>query len=129
MLADRFDRRYTMVVCDLIRFVLFASIPLAALVTVEQRRAIIAWTAIATFLIEAVTMAWLPAKDAAVPNLLPRGRLETANQLTLATTYGVTPVAAALLLAGLTTGLSGVYERDRPELPRPDHVLAVLPRA
>ncbi len=56
-------------------------------------------------------MAWLPAKDAAVPNLLPRGRLETANQLTLATTYGITPVAAALLLAGLTSGLSGVYER------------------
>ena len=59
------------------------------------RRQIIAWTAIATFLIEAVTMAWLPAKDAAVPNLLPQGRLETANQLTLATTYGVTPVAGA----------------------------------
>ena len=73
-------------------------------------------------------MIWLPAKDAAVPNLLPRGRLETANQLTLATTYGITPVAAALLLAGLTTGLSGVYEAHRAELPRPDHVLAVLPR-
>ena len=34
-------------------------------------------------------------QGASVPNLLPRGRLETANQLTLATTYGVTPVAAA----------------------------------
>ena len=33
VLADRFDRRATMVVCDLIRFVLFASIPAAALVT------------------------------------------------------------------------------------------------
>jgi dTMP kinase len=108
--ADRFDRRYTMVVCDLMRFVLFASIPLAALV-LSNPAEIIAWTAIATFLVEAVTMAWLPAKDAAVPNLLPKGRLETANQLTLATTYGVTPVAAALLLAGLTSGLSGVYER------------------
>ncbi len=29
--ADRFDRRYTMVICDLLRFVLFASIPLVAL--------------------------------------------------------------------------------------------------
>ena len=108
VLADRFDRRKTMVVCDVIRFVLFASIPLAALVT-DSPGAVIAWTAIATFLIESVTMAWLPAKDAAVPNLLPRGRLETANQLTLATTYGITPVAAALLLAGLTKGLAGVY--------------------
>jgi dTMP kinase len=110
VLADRFDRRYTMVVCDLIRFVLFASIPLSALI-LSNPAEIIAWTAIATFLVEAVTMAWLPAKDASVPNLLPRGRLETANQLTLATTYGITPVAAALLLASLTTGLSGVYER------------------
>jgi dTMP kinase len=109
VLADRFDRRITMVVCDLIRFVLFASIPLAALIT-DNSAAVIGWTAIATFLIESVTMAWLPAKDAAVPNLLPRGRLETANQLTLATTYGLTPVAAALMLAGLTKGLSGVYE-------------------
>jgi dTMP kinase len=108
VLADRFDRRLTMVVCDLIRFVLFASIPLSALFT-HSAAQVIAWTAIATFLVEAVTMAWLPAKDASVPNLLPRGRLETANQLTLATTYGITPVAAALLLAGLTTGLSGVY--------------------
>jgi dTMP kinase len=108
VLADRFDRRYTMVVCDLIRFVLFASIPAYALVT-SNSAAVVAWTAIATFLVEAVTMAWLPAKDASVPNLLPRGRLETANQLTLATTYGITPVAAALILAGLTKGLSGVY--------------------
>ncbi|HEX6872429.1 MAG TPA: dTMP kinase [Micromonosporaceae bacterium] len=108
VLADRFDRRYTMVVCDLVRFVLFASIPAAALVT-SSSAIVIGWTAVATFLIEAITMAWLPAKDAAVPNLLPRGRLETANQLTLATTYGITPVAAALILAGLTKGLSGVY--------------------
>jgi dTMP kinase len=109
VLADRFDRRYTMVVCDLMRFVLFASIPFAALLT-SNKATVLAWTAIATLLIEAITMAWLPAKDAAVPNLLPRGRLETANQLTLATTYGITPVAAALLLAGLTSGLAGISE-------------------
>src|SRR3954453_8880239 len=97
-----------MVVCDLVRFVFLLSIPLAPLVT-GSKAVVIRWTAIATFLVEAVTMAWLPAKDASVPNLLPRGRLETANQLTLATTYGITPVAAALMLAGLTKGLSGVY--------------------
>lgn len=108
VMADRFDRRYTMVVCDVLRFVLFASIPGAALVT-DSSAAVIAWTATATFLIEAITMAWLPAKDAAVPNLLPRARLETANQLTLATTYGITPIAAALMLAVVTKGLSGIY--------------------
>jgi dTMP kinase len=109
VLADRFDRRYTMVVCDLLRFMLFASIPVVALFT-TNKAAIAGWAVLATFLIEAITMAWLPAKDAAVPNLLPRGRLETANQLTLATTYGITPVAAALMLAGLTSALAGIHE-------------------
>ena len=31
VMADRFDRRYTMVICDLIRFVFYGSIPLVAL--------------------------------------------------------------------------------------------------
>ncbi len=105
VLADRFDRRTTMVFCDLVRFLLFASIPAAALVT-DNKPQIVAWTAIATFLVEAVTMVWLPAKDASVPNLVPRARLETANQLSLATTYGITPIAGALLLALLNTLLA-----------------------
>jgi dTMP kinase len=109
VIADRFDRRYTMVFCDLIRFVLFASIPAAVLVT-DSPAAIVGWAAIATFIIEAITMAWLPAKDASVPNLLPKGRLETANQLTLATTYGITPVAAALALAGITKAFTPIYQ-------------------
>jgi dTMP kinase len=113
VLADRFDRRYTMVVCDLIRFVFFASIPASALL-LPNAALVVSWTAIATFVIESMAMLWVPAKEAAVPNLLPRARLETANQLTLATTYGLTPVAAALILAGLTTGLSSIY-RPGPE--------------
>jgi dTMP kinase len=106
VLADRFDRRYTMVVCDLIRFVLLASIPAAPLF-LDSSAQIVAWIAIATILVEAVTMLWLPAKDAAVPNLVPRARLEAANQLSLATTYGITPVAAGLLLGGLLAIPSG----------------------
>ena len=98
--ADRFDRRYTMVACDLLRFALFASIPAAALFT-QDSKLILGWVAIATFAIETAAMLWVPAKEAAVPNLLPRARLEAANQLTLATTYGLTPVAAGLLLATL----------------------------
>ncbi|HEY7222322.1 MAG TPA: dTMP kinase [Micromonosporaceae bacterium] len=113
VLADRFDRRLTMVFCDLIRFGLFASIPAAPLI-LHSSAQIIAWTAIATFLVEAVTMVWLPSKDASVPNLVPRARLETANQLSLATTYGITPVAASLLLAALNTGLAGFSRPDQP---------------
>ncbi|NJC69213.1 dTMP kinase [Planosporangium thailandense] len=106
--ADRFDRRYTMVVCDLIRFVFFASIPAAGLVT-HDARLIVAWAAIATFVIETAQMLWAPAKEASVPNLLPRARLEAANQLTLATTYGITPVVAGLVLSVLTNGLTALY--------------------
>jgi dTMP kinase len=100
VMADRFDRRYTMVACDLLRFVLFASIPTVGLVT-DDAALTVGWTAIAIFLIESITLIWIPAKEAAVPNLIPRARLEASNQLTLITTYGVTPVLAALVLAGL----------------------------
>ncbi len=100
VMADRWDRRYTMVVCDLLRFVLFASIPTIVLYS-DDAAVTVGWAAIATFLIESITLIWLPAKEAAVPNLIPRARLEAANQLTLVTTYGITPVLAAGVLAGL----------------------------
>jgi dTMP kinase len=108
--ADRWDRRYTMVVCDVIRFVMFASIPTAGLL-LSDPKLILAWVGVATFVIETVALLWTPAKEASVPNLLPRARLEAANQLTLATTYGITPVAAGVLLAGLTTVLEAVYRK------------------
>lgn len=97
-LADRFDRRHTMVVADLARFALFASIPLVAQ-ALPGRAAAVAWAAAASFLAQAAAMIWTPAKEAAVPNLLPRERLETANQLTIITTYGIAPVLAALVFA------------------------------
>jgi dTMP kinase len=92
--ADRFDRRKTMVVADILRFALFASIPL-----VDQ----LVWLFIAQFLIEAISLFWIPAKDAAVPNMLRKDQIEPANQLSLVTTYGLTPVAAAVVFALLTS--------------------------
>jgi dTMP kinase len=100
--ADRFVRRKTMVVVDVIRFGLFASIPL-----VDN----LIWLFVAQFLIEAFTLFWIPAKEAAVPNMLRRDQLEPANQLSLVTTYGLTPVLASIVFALLTTvggRLSGV---------------------
>lgn len=121
VLADRFDRRYTMVVCDVLRFALYASMPTMALIT-DNSAIVVGWAAIATFAIETVTMLWSPAKDASVPNLLPKARLETANQLTLAMTYGVSPVVAALLLAGMTTGLNIVFHNNLPGNLQPTHI-------
>ena len=121
VVADRWNRRYTMVVCDLVRFVMFASIPAITLITTNSK-IIVGWAAVATFIIEAMQMAWGPAKDAAVPNLLPRARLESANQLTLATTYGVTPVLAGLFLAALTTIVNELHTTTGKSPFDPTHV-------
>mgnify|MGYP002621085359 CR=1 FL=1 len=85
--ADRFDRRLTMVVADVARFAVVLSIPLVGSYQ---------WVVIATVLVECVNLFWVPAKEATVPNLVPRERLEEANQLNLLVTYGTAPVAAAL---------------------------------
>ncbi len=92
--ADRFDRRKTMVITDIIRFGLFASIPL-----VDN----LVWLFVAQFLIEAFSLFWIPAKDAAVPNMLRKDQLEPANQLSLVTTFGLTPVLAAIVYAVLNS--------------------------
>ncbi|MEU4238858.1 dTMP kinase [Actinoplanes sp. NPDC026619] len=107
--ADRFDRRYTMVITDLIRFVFYGSIPIVALVGASPG-VIVAWATIATFIGETITLIWIPAKEASVPNLIPKSRIEISNQLTLVTTYGITPILAALALSALTAGVqqSGV---------------------
>ena len=95
--ADRFDRRRTMVVADCLRFALFLTIPLAHLVVDADRTLV--WLFFASFLIECVSLFWLPAKDASVPNLVRRDQVEAANQLSLITTYGITPVLGAALFS------------------------------
>jgi len=62
----------------------------------------------ATVLIECVTLFWSPAKEATVPNLVPKNRLENANQVSLFAAYGTAPLAAALfsLLSIFITGIS-----------------------
>ncbi|WP_430781074.1 dTMP kinase [Actinoplanes sp. G11-F43] len=113
VLADRFDRRYTMVIVDLLRFVIYGSIPLAPVFGATPGQTV-AWATIATLIGEAITLIWIPAKEAAVPNLIPKSQIEISNQLTLVTTYGITPILAALLLSGMTAGLqqSGVALPD-----------------
>ncbi|MDP9498033.1 MAG: MFS transporter, partial [Actinomycetota bacterium] len=86
-LADRFDRRRLMVVTDLLRFALFLSIPLVGSLT---------WLLVATLLVETLSLFWIPAKEASVPNLVPREHLEQANSLSLVATYGTAPLAAVV---------------------------------
>jgi dTMP kinase len=95
--ADRLDRRLTMVIADIGRFSLYVSIPIVHTLW---------WLFVATFLIETLSLFWIPAKEATVPNLVPREQLEQANQLSLLTTYGSAPVAALVFaLLSLFTGV------------------------
>ena len=89
--ADRLDRRWTLVLGDVLRGALFATIPLVGSLT---------WLFIATVIIECLALFWMPAKDATVPNLVPPRRLEAANQISLVATYGTAPIAA-IVYAGL----------------------------
>jgi dTMP kinase len=100
-LADRFDRRITMIVGDLIRGALFLSIPLFPNLT---------WIFVAKFLAGIASQFWNPAAAASVPNLVPKDKLERANQLSQLMTYGTAPIAAGVfaLLAYAASGLGHV---------------------
>lgn len=100
-LADRFDRRVTMIVGDIIRGLLFISIPLFPNLT---------WIFVAKFVAGIASQFWNPAATATVPNLVPREKLERANQLSQLMTYGTAPLAAGVfaLLAYTANGLGHV---------------------
>jgi dTMP kinase len=111
--ADRWDRRRTMVICDLMRFTLFLSIPVVG--AAASRSSSLMYLLVASFLIETVSLFWIPAKEASVPNIVGLERLEGANQLTLIATYGTAPVAAAVfaLLSLLSRALGSGFEYFR----------------
>jgi dTMP kinase len=100
-LADRMDRRMLMIVGDVIRGLLFLSIPIFPNLT---------WIYVAKFLAGIASQFWNPATSASIPNLVPKDKLERANQLSLLTTYGTAPLAAGLfsVLALVSEGISRV---------------------
>jgi dTMP kinase len=100
-LADRWDRRMTMIVGDVIRGLLFISIPLFPNLT---------WIFVAKFLAGVASQFWNPAAAATIPNLVPKDKLERANQLSQLMTYGTAPLAAVLLavLGWIATGVGHV---------------------
>jgi dTMP kinase len=105
--ADKFDRRLNMIIGDLLRAVLYITIPIDMSVGFANK---LTWIYVIQFLASAASLFWAPAKDASVPNLVPRDKLEQANALSLLATYGSAPVAAVLfaLLASLSTALGHI---------------------
>ncbi|NCX76760.1 MAG: dTMP kinase, partial [Actinobacteria bacterium] len=69
---------------------------------------------IATVLVECVTLFWSPAKEATVPNLVPKNKLENANQMSLFAAYGSAPVAAIVfsLLSVSATAVGATFGLD-----------------
>ena len=102
VIADRFDRRKLMVVADIIRAGLYISIPIVQTYF---------WLYTAMILVECVTLFWSPAKEASIPNLVGKEKLESANQVSLLAAYGTAPVAAILfaLLTLFATAIESLF--------------------
>lgn len=98
VLVDRWDRRRTMITCDLGRCAIVATLPFVDT---------LAGLFLASFLLEILTLLWSPAKDASVPNLVPPDKLAAANSLSLAAAYGTFPIGSLAFasMAGLATFL------------------------
>ena len=86
-LADKLDRRRTIIIGDILAGLLFLSIAIAY---------DLAWLYAAQFLIEAVGLFTMPAKQAIWVNIVPREKLVVANQMSLISVYGAVPVAAVI---------------------------------
>ena len=101
VMIDRWDRKKVMVTCDLGRALVIASLPFVHSVT---------GLVLASLILEIGTLAWSPAKEASVPNLVPNDRLTSANSLSLVAAYGTFPIAAVFfaLLAQLATSLGHI---------------------
>jgi predicted MFS family arabinose efflux permease len=99
--AERWDRRRIMLACDLVRVVVVALIPLVRAVW---------WVYLWALLLEAAGLVFLPARDAAIPDLVgDEEDLPTANGLILGSSYGNIPIGAGAfaLLSLVPTGNGG----------------------
>jgi dTMP kinase len=105
--ADRLDRRVNMIIGDVLRAVLYLTIPLDLSIGFANP---LTWIYVVQFVASCASLFWTPAKDASVPNLVPPDKLEQANQYSLFTTFGTAPVAGIVfsLLSLVSRALQGI---------------------
>lgn len=89
--ALRWDRRRIMLTMDLLRAALVVLIPFVDALW---------WVYLWAFLTELANLIFLPARDAAIPDLVERDQLPSANGLVLVSSYANIPIGAAAF-AGL----------------------------
>ena len=107
--VDRFDRKKIMILADVSRGVLYGTMAF-----VHQLWIIF----LLSFVIECFSLLWTPARDASLPNLVPRRQLANANSIGLVSTYATLPLGGAVF-AVLTVIGQGIG------IPRPE-MLALL---
>jgi dTMP kinase len=110
VLVDRFDRKRLMVIADVTRGIGYATLPLIPHLP---------WIYTMSFLIECLSLLWTPARDAIIPNLVPRRQLSNANTIALATGYGTLPLGGiaytAITAVAVTIGNQVTYVEQNPE--------------
>lgn len=101
VLLDRLDRRRVMMACDIGRAIVFAFLPFVSTVY---------GLVLASLFLEALSIAWSSAKEATVPNLIPKKLLASANSLSVAAAYGTFPLGTLVfsLLAKVAEWVGGV---------------------
>ena len=111
VIADRWDRKKTMILADLVRAGVIFSLPFFESLP---------YLLVASVLLESLTLVWGPAKDASMPNFVKPRQLTHANSLSLIAVYGAWPLAS-IVYAGLSslaaffgdnvTALSGLQDQ------------------
>jgi dTMP kinase len=99
--ARRWDRRRTMLAMDAAR---------AAVVSVIPFVSALWWIYLCAFTVELLSIVFLPARDASVPDLVDASDLAVANGLVLGSSYGTIPLGAGAfaIVAALVPHRGGV---------------------
>jgi dTMP kinase len=98
-LVDRFNRKQLMIASDIGRAGLYLSMAF-----ISRLWAIY----VLSFLIECLSLLWGPARDASLPNMVPRRQLANANSLVVVSAYATLPLGGAVfaILVGVAESLS-----------------------
>ncbi|MDQ3957369.1 MAG: dTMP kinase, partial [Actinomycetota bacterium] len=87
VLADRWDRKKTMVVADLLRAAVILSLPFVPNLL---------YLLLASAVLESLTLIWGPAKDASLPHFVKPHELTHANSLSLIAIYAPFPLGSVV---------------------------------
>ena len=107
-LVDRVDRKRIMIIADVSRGAMYAMMAFLGQL----------WSIfLLSFAIECLSLLWTPARDASLPNLVPRRQLANANSIALVSTYATLPLGGIVfaIIESIATGMHIPYIAGNPE--------------